>query len=121
MTSQGLSIHTQHFNIEGRYLGSCTRRSVVVCGQYQQPASFAFFCGRCANLWARCPVDQSYNSPDSDWVVWRRPCWKCRGHSGEVPGSLMLPWDPDFSEAFPDAVVRWEFDQHMRFAESIML
>lgn len=108
---------TQHFIIEGRYLGQATRGLLLVSGGAIIPPSYAFFCGRCAELWARCPVDEVPGQPRCEWQVWRRPCRKCPPHSGEVPGSLILPWDSDFNHALPDDVVRWEFERHLEWAE----
>lgn len=31
----------------------------------------------------------------------------------QEPGSLMLSWDKEFNDAFPDGAVKWEFDRVM--------
>jgi len=28
-----------------------------------------------------------------------------------------MDWDKDFNEAFPDGVVKWEFDRHMEVCD----
>jgi hypothetical protein len=111
--------YTQHFIVEGAYLGSAVRGRLSVTGGTSDPQPYAFFCGSCAELWARCPVDKLSPSIQQEWMVWRRPCRRCAGHSGEIPGSLLLPWEEDFNNCLaevPDAL-RWEFQQHLTFAE----
>ena len=110
--------YTQHFIVEGAYLGSALREKVNTHGTLTIPASCAFFCARCGDLWARCPVDgASPFEATCDWVVWHRPCRKCRPHSGEVPGTLTLPWNSEFNAAFPLETLQRELNLHLQWWE----
>jgi len=110
--------YIQHFIIEGQYLGSALRERVRVHGTLEAPQPYAFFCGSCADLWARCPVDKLSSQQSQEWMVWRRPCRKCQGNAGEIPGSVMLPWDEDFNTSLTTVsdALRWEFHRHLEFA-----
>jgi hypothetical protein len=33
----------------------------------------------------------------------------------------MLLWDAEFSELFPEELVRWEFERHLSYAENVLL
>ena len=106
----------QYFIVEGKVLGSAERSMVFVHAQPQCPQSYAFFCPVCAEVWARCPVERREGQTEP-FMVWSIPCRKHRTHALAIPGSLMLEWEPEFVEAFPDEVVKWEFDRHLEFYE----
>jgi len=111
---------TQSFIVEGRYLGQASRGLLSVAGGAIVPPSYAFFCGDCADLWARCPVETPRSLSQCDWMVWKRPCRRClTSRGGGIPGSLMLPWEPDFNQALLTAAdaVEWEFNRHLEWAE----
>ena len=112
-------LYTRHFIVESIPLGSGRCDKLSVSGGLNPPQPYAFFCGRCANLWARCPVDHLPGMPREEWLVWRRPCRKCAAHSGEIPGSLMLPWEESFNRCLAQSrdALLWEFQRHMEFAE----
>jgi hypothetical protein len=103
---------TQHFIIEGKYLGSTERDMVYVHSQKQVPTSYAFFCPKCAALWATCPVEVVPGQPEH-FMVWTRACKRHFYHAQEVPGSLWMEWDKDFNAAFPPEVLRWELNRHL--------
>ena len=96
-------MQTQHFFIEGKYLGSVPRDG--------RAHSHMFFCFQCGDVWARCPVDPPGPS-STNWVSHPVRCRKCgAGHTLTVdtPGSLWQEWpEPEFPAAFPDAVLQWE-------------
>ena len=103
----------QHFIIEGDFLGSSPREPQLIHGIYMKPFSYAYFCPVCAEIWARCPIE------DRPFTVWTLPC---RGHTTghyQVPGSLTLSWDNDFNLAFPPRVVEWECDRHLEYFEGV--
>jgi hypothetical protein len=33
----------------------------------------------------------------------------------------MLLWDTEFSDLFPEELVRWEFERHLSYAENVLL
>lgn len=107
---------TQHFILEGRYCGSAPRQMTSRHGPAQVPPSYAFFCPVCAEVWARCPVEVVAGSPEK-FMVWTKACRRHYHHSLEVPGSIHLDWDKEFTESFPLETVRWEFERHLDFAE----
>lgn len=92
----------QHFIIEGHYLGSAERLFSLVLGA--SPLSYAFFCHACGEVFAKCPIE------GRPWQYWARTCRKCPG-GGTLgqPGSISLSWDAEFTEAFPQPVLLWEF------------
>lgn len=93
---------TQHFILEGRYLGSATRLFDLTAGGL--PLSYGFFCHACGEVYAKCPID---NRP---WQYWSRTCRKCPGSQTlGVPGSASLSWDPEYMAALPLPVLAWEF------------
>ena len=106
----------QHFIVEGKYLGTAERQMLFVHAQPQRPVSYAFFCPVCAEVWARCPVERADGTTEN-FMVWTQACRKHTFHRLAVPGSLTLSWEPDFTAAFPDELVRWEFDRHLDYAE----
>jgi hypothetical protein len=109
---------TQHFFIEGRYLGSVKRKFDLALGG--SPLSYGFFCHCCGEVFAKCPVELP-REPFSDvrgltrpWQFWARTCRKCEGSEtlGQ-PGSIWLTWDTEFTEAFPLAGLQWEFEREL--------
>ena len=102
----------QAFIVEWQYLGRAMR-GFVNAGF---PHPFAFFCPHCGDLWARCPVETPAHTKVL-WLSWSRPCRKCPPHSGEIPGSLILPWEPEFNSALPEEVLRWELNRHLDWLE----
>lgn len=110
--------YTQHFIIEGRYLGSTPRGKVNAHGSLTAPAPFAFFCPRCGDLWARCPVEgHTPFEPVWTWAAWSISCRKCRPNFGEVPGSLIFPWACEFNEDLPLEVMQRELTIHLDWWE----
>jgi hypothetical protein len=106
-------MYPQHFLIEGRHLGTGIRKLERREDGYRVPLSLAFFCRACGELWAKCPVESSPGI-SSPWICYNVDCKKHqKPNSIAVPGSLILAWDDDFYEAFPEAVLRWELDRHL--------
>jgi hypothetical protein len=103
---------TQHFIIEGKYLGSSEREMIYVHAQKQIPYSYAFFCPVCAALWATCPVEMISGKPEHFQVL-TRACHRHYHHAMEVPGSIFVGWDKDFNNAIPLEALRWELKQHL--------
>lgn len=109
---------TQHFIIRGKYLGNAQRQMTSRHSPAQVPTSYAFFCPVCAEVWARCPVEVVEGAPEH-FMVWTKACSKHFVHRMEVPGSIYLDWDKDFTESFPEGVLREELLLHLDFAEKI--
>ena len=105
-------MYTQHFIVEGKYLGQAVRGAVFVHADLAPPLSYAFACPVCAEVWARCPVEL----PDGShrrFQFQSKACRKHFGHALEVPGALTLGWDASFTDAFPEGVLRWELQRHL--------
>lgn len=96
----------QHFEIERRSFGTSTRRYDPLA--QREPIGYAYFCPECAQTWALCPI------AGKSFQVWSIPCGK---HEAElrVSGSIWLPWDEEFNNALPEAVVRREFELHLAY------
>ena len=105
--------YTQHFFVQGKYLGAALRGKVFVHADLQAPCSYLFYCPCCGDAWARCPVEHNATQAISTFQAWARVCPKHRQSSIDVPGSLWMNWEADFTAAFPEEVVRWEFQRHM--------
>lgn len=103
----------QHFIVEGRHLGTAMRRSEMREDGARVPLSFAFFCRKCGDLWAKCPVEPSPGE-SSPWICYNIDCRKHQTPGNPaIPGSLQLPWLDPFNEVFPEAVTKWELDRHL--------
>lgn len=107
----------QLFFIEGRLLGDCPRAFVLVHAEIQQPASALFFCRKCGEVFARCPILHP-GGKSTHWQSFAKLCRKCSGDSTEVPGSLWLSWDKEFLGALPMPVLQWELERHLDFYAS---
>lgn len=104
----------QHFIVQGKYLGSALRGKVWVQAERQSPRSMTFVCGVCGDAWAKCPVEKVGSPTElTQFIAMLRVCPKHSQSSYDVPGSLTLSWDGDFNDSFPEAVVQWEFQQHL--------
>jgi hypothetical protein len=101
----------QHFIIEGKYLGHASR--VVEVTALRCPPSYGFYCMGCGDVYAKCPIE------GQPWVYHQRTCRKCRLYNSPatngLPGSIQLPWDEEFTEAFPLPVLRWEFERELEY------
>lgn len=100
-------MQTQHFLIEGKYLGQALRPP--------GSPSLGFFCYECGEVWARAPVD-GHQPQVTKWHYLASLCRKCGdkvGYSLTVPGSIYFAYpDAGFPAAFPDAVLQWEVQRH---------
>jgi hypothetical protein len=99
---------TQHAFINGKFLGSFTRSWQRVHATLTQPYPHAIFCPKCAEVWARFPVEGT----DKDFQVIHRECRKCGGSRNPfVPaGSIILTWNEAFAEVdnWSDGMLKWE-------------
>ena len=99
----------QDFFVDGKYLGSGQRYPIPRIGHGESVTSYAFYCTKCGEVWARAPI------AGARWQFWTVPCRKCPPSFPSfftVPGSIWTTWDWEFTDAFPDAVLRWELDRH---------
>lgn len=99
---------TQHFVIDGQYLGSVPRSMIYVHAERRVPPSYAFFCPVCGELWAQCPVYITGSKTPERFVVWTTPCKNHYRDNLSVPGSIILSWDHDFAVDLPLDVVKRE-------------
>lgn len=104
----------RHFYIGATYLGSSEDHIRFIHGEAQQPVPYVMFCPACGEVWARMPVVNSM----ANWRIIGGYC-ELHGKSARyvVPGSLMLNWEPELTKILPDAVIRREFDLHVRLWE----
>ena len=83
------------------------RRPLVVA-----PMSYLFYCSECGDVWAKCPVHNPATGEVQPFQGHRHPCRKCRprywDQRGQLPGSLLLEYDDEFTEALPNEVLRRE-------------
>lgn len=118
------STHTQYFIVEGKYLGQAPRKLVFIHAQLQEPNSYAFFCPICGEVWARCPIQRGSGEyrvaePTTHWQIFHVACKKHYMHAYSVPGGLTIDWDKEFSDALPEAALRWELVRHLQFCSDI--
>ena len=100
---------TQEFFIEGKHYGSGPRKTH---GRYLgDPRGTAFFCPKCGNLWAHCPViGQEFD------LCCRTYCSKCGKDDILGPaGSIWISTDDDYIKALPRAVLLREFELALRY------
>lgn len=110
-----MGIITQHFIIEGKYLGQATREKHFVHASLVDPCSLLFYCEACGEVYAKCPVEGAAPGP---WLAYRKLCRRCDSvFAAQVPGSILLSWDSDFTAAFPVPVLWWEFERHADWFE----
>lgn len=102
-------MQTQHFIIEGKYLGSAPRPD-------GRAHSHAFLCFECGKQWASCPAEPPGPSV-TNWVFHSVRCRACGAKhtlTVDTPGDIYQNWpDPGFTAAFPFAVLQWEFERRM--------
>ncbi len=96
----------QHFFLRGQYLGS--RRIPdfrVIPGMEVRPHfSYALFCMRCGDVWARFVHDKAELTQ-----VTCRPCREHGdGHLSDHPAWLDMP--TRFEDDWPDAATQYEFE-----------
>lgn len=103
----------RHFFIGNQYLGCGQDKLRFVHGEAQQPWPYAVFCPACGDVWARMPVDGS----DREWSSLHRHCEAHSRYSREIPGSLILSWEPELFETFSLEMIQREFTLHMRYTE----
>ena len=104
---------TQHFIIEGRYLGSCERSTIWRGPLQQPPQSFVFVCPVCGESWAKAMIE------DSLAFIFTKPCHRHTAPACRITGSVWLPLEPEFTSSLPPAVVEWEFERHLDYLEKI--
>ncbi len=105
--------YLRHFVVEGKFFGTVACEKELCHSEYHPPRSIAYFCPKCAEVWARCPVEGTPN--DNDWEVTSRVCRKHKESHWHTPGILDLPWKPGYFEGFPDPAVRWEFQRELEY------
>lgn len=81
--------------------------------------SLLWYCGQCGTVYARChSVDLFGRS--MEWLSVRLACAKCQPYfSWEVPGSIWMGWDKDWTNSLPLSVLQREFDLHYEHLQKI--
>lgn len=108
---------TQHFIVNGQYLGAGIRGLDKRPPFPSVPPSLAYFCPYCGEVWARFPVEAvagsgRYERFQSDVAV----CGRCREpHSSRAPGSIWRSFDPEFTSSFPHEALLWELRVLLNF------
>lgn len=97
--------YTQHFEVGPDHLGLSLRGPVVRNARIEAPLSYAFACGTCGAVWARCPVRRSGDPATTRWQFLIRCCAPCGGEA-----SLWVLWDHDFTAALPERALRREME-----------
>lgn len=103
----------QSYIVEGKYLGEVTVPKEITHATIHHPFSTAYFCPHCAEIWARCPVQEN-----PEFHVLTVPCRKHPSRAFQIAGSLLVVNKVSlFPLYLPDALVRWEFDRHLEYWE----
>ncbi len=112
--------YVQQFIVDGVWLGEAGRSSEVVNDQRQPPRSLGMVCPHCAEIWARCPValPGGRANPFQFWTVACRKCPTPTDRGRGIHGSLLLAWEAEFVESWPDAVWQRELQHHLSLYES---
>jgi hypothetical protein len=111
-------VFTRHFHINDSYFGSATEHRRQIHAQLDEPQHYAMFCPSCGDLWARMPVDGVTTL--NWWRIIGGCCEKCQPASPYVlAGSLIMNWEPDLQKILPEAVVRREFELHLKWMEGL--
>lgn len=100
----------QVFYVHEICLGETTRKLQRVHGELQTPVSYAYVCPECGNLWAKAVVRGGV-SPFRPLAI---ACSLHQGHSLAPAGSLWLPWDTEYTNAFPEGILRRELQIHLQ-------
>ena len=101
----------QHFIIGGQYFPAADRTLAITHAQAHTPYSYAFCCPKCGEVWARAGVEGN-----SQWSFLQRACSK-HSEGLQVPGSVWLSWDRDFTNAFPLELLLRELHLHINYFE----
>lgn len=113
--------YRQLFFIEGKLLGEAPRQAEFREKTILEPSSDLYFCGRCGEVFARCPVLRTDGS-STWWQSYRCVCRKCASkqhYLSEWPGSIWRSWDHAFLAALPVPVLQWELQRHIDSWERI--
>ena len=109
---------SQYFYVKDKYLGMAERERVQSSDTLIIPMSFGYCCPVCGDLWARAPVfgeDKSLRQ----FRFFHKHCEKCQTPLYLGPaGSLSIPLEEEFNNAFPEEVLQREFHLWLRFYES---
>lgn len=90
--------------------------------ELQAPLSYLWFCSHCGQVFARSPVIKLANGQMQEWQSFKALCGGCHNRSRNfhlVPGSIWLPWDPDYLAVLPDAVLQREATLHLQHFDRI--
>ena len=94
----------RHYFIRGQYFGHSSVTPIPAHGTYRVPPGRAFFCPRCAEIWALFPVDSQETYVDH--VL-------CDKHelspSQQWPGCIYLTWAGEFCADLPTELLKREF------------
>lgn len=101
-------IFPRHFIVGTNHLGTTKVNYTMVHGERHPPCGYAFFCPTCGEIWARAPVQIGVEYSKFQSVS--RGCAKHPQHALEVPGSLWLDWDREFTTSFPFGALLYEVE-----------
>lgn len=104
---------TQSYIVEGKFLGEVFVPMAHTNAELHRPYSTAYFCPHCAEIWARCPVQEH-----PEFHALTVPCRKHPSRAYKIAGSMLIENQAClFPLHLPDELVRWEFDRHMAYWE----
>ncbi len=106
--------YRQDFFVRGKPMGSAMRYGKQVHEELIHPWGAAYFCPVCAVVWAVCPVTDTMTNEVSKFAAYTIPCAQHDNQWGRIPGSLFLSWEGEYNEIFPDALVKYEFEQALK-------
>ena len=116
----GIAVITQNFIIDGKYLGVGPRKPKRVHETAIIPWSMVFFCAKCGQVYAMCPVTDSLGNV-SEFQAFQGLCLRhppTKMYS-QIPGSIWQSWDKEFLEALPMPVLQYELERHMQAYERL--
>lgn len=102
-----------HFEVKDRAYGESVRDFTAVHGRSCIPASYAFFCPHCGEIWARARV-----SGGDRWMAMTKECEK---HTSQLwfdpAGSIWIGYDLAYVASLPHEVLVREFELHLTAVE----
>lgn len=101
----------QHFLVDGKYLGSCERQPMFWMGTLCKPASFVFVCPMCGDAWGKAMID------NCQVLVFTKACIKHKQSVFDIPGSMWMPLEPEFTNSLCGEVLQREFLLHLDYIE----
>lgn len=106
-------LYTAHYWIEGHYYNTVEGiKPDRLHGEIVAPFNQAWFCPRCASVWAKVIYKDAFNKPRKQYVPYVRHCRTCgeevEGNDMFPPGSIIKPFEDEL-DVWPDKLIVREF------------